>query len=359
VLQAHLTLPHPFFEICDHLFAKRFDEPFGKAMNANNKKESAMLRFKRYLITLSVLAVQFPLLLSAANTTLTPNQTAAVLSVVTNYILSDENPILEITQPDQVVNVNLSNVKTIKCSALNAGDTFTINGELYTVVGNTTFNGMDPSSDDFMHICTSKIVNMNFKFSNAASFNQPIGKWDTSNVTSMVGLFQNATAFNQPIGNWNTSNVTNMNSMFKYTTGFNQPIGNWDTSNVTDMRYMFESATSFDQPIGNWDISSVTEISRMFYNATAFNQPIGNWDISNLSALTGIFQGASSFNQPIGNWDTSNIINMHFMFSGASSFTQNISGWCVDNIYNKPINFDTGAGFEGQTTLQPQWGTCP
>jgi len=36
-----------------------------------------------------------------------------------------------------------------------------------------------------------------------------------------------------------------------------------------------------------------------------------------------------------------------------------LSNWCVNNISTKPSVFDTNSGFENQTSLQPQWGTCP
>ena len=131
---------------------------------------------------------------------------------------------------------------------------------------------------------------------------------DTSKVTNMNWLFSFAESFNQPIGNWDTSNVTDMGFMFSSATSFNQPIGNWDTSKVTDMRYMFSRAKSFNQPIGNWDTSNVTDMSEMFHGAKSFNQPIGNWDTSNVTNMEGMFC-ETFFNQPIGNWDTSNVTN--------------------------------------------------
>jgi hypothetical protein len=53
------------------------------------------------------------------------------------------------------------------------------------------------------------------------------------------------------------------------------------------------------------------------------------------------------------------VADMSSMFSGATSFNQNISSWCVTSIASKPSKFDTYSGFEGQSALQPQWGTCP
>lgn len=70
-------------------------------------------------------------------------------------------------------------------------------------------------------------------FSNADSFNQPIGSWNTTKVANMYGLFRSATAFNQPLNNWNTSKVDDFTAMFKYASAFNQDISGWNTSSMT------------------------------------------------------------------------------------------------------------------------------
>ncbi|WP_281847726.1 BspA family leucine-rich repeat surface protein [Nitratiruptor tergarcus] len=300
--------------------------------------------------------------------------------------LSSTQPqtILEITSPNQEVNVNLATIKTIKCNSLSPGDTFKINGVTYKVVDNTMLYNMNPNHDDYEHICTSKVTDMSDLFRDAVDFNQPIGNWDTSNVTNMSDMFWYAVKFNQPIGNWDTSNVrdthmmfyyavnfnqpiddwntskvTDMGGMFYYATNFNQPIGNWNTSNVTKMSNMFQYALKFNQPIGDWDTSKVTNMFMMFENAASFNQPIGNWNTSNVTNMGDMFYFAVSFNQPIGDWDTSNVTNMNYMFYYAQSFNQNIHNWCVSKIPQKPAGFDTGAAFEGRDDLQPVWGTCP
>jgi surface protein len=180
----------------------------------------------------------------------------------------------------------------------------------------------------------------------------------TSGITDMEGLFKDATTFNQNISHWDTSSVTTMEQMFSFAENFNQDIGYWDTSSVTNMGAMFESSTKFNQNIGNWDVSKVTNMYGMFTATYRFNQNIGNWDTSKVTNMEQMFFYTWDFNQDIGKWDVSKVTNMNNMFELAGNFNQDISRWCVTNIGSKPNYFDDMAGFEGETALQPKWGTC-
>ena len=200
---------------------------------------------------------------------------------------------------------------TCKCPNANAGDTATISGTLYTVVDNSTIQGLVNNGN--FNLCTTKVTNMSGVFNSKTSFNTNINFWDTSNVTDMNAMFYNATAFNQNISSWDTSKVVNMH--------------------------------------------------RLFYLATSFNQPIGNWNTSSANNMSGMFEGASAFNQNIGNWNTSNLIQNNNLsgggglistFKDASAFNQNLSGWCVSNIGSEPNNFSTSSALSNAN--KPKWG---
>ena len=107
------------------------------------------------------------------------------------------------------------------------------------------------------------------------------------------------------------------------------------------------------------DTSKVTTMYRMFKHADSFNGDISNWDTSNVDTMSYLFNYAYAFNQDISAWDTSKVEHMVGMFNGATAFNQDLSEWCVPNVDAKQKNFDKGAGFEGNSAKQPQWGTCP
>lgn len=173
---------------------------------------------------------------------------------------------------------------------------------------------------------------MSHMFNDAILFNQPIGKWNTSNVKTIELMFSKARAFNQNINDWDTSKVTNMKWAFFEALAFNQPLDKWDTSKVKYMNIMFSWASSFNQPINSWDTSKVTNMSFMFNWATYFNQPLNDWNTKNVKDMDSMFYEAICFNQPLDKWNTSNVIDMCEMFHLASSFNQDISSWDVRNV---------------------------
>lgn len=198
--------------------------------------------------------------------------------------------------------------------------------------------------DSSLNVFTGQATTLSGLFA-YTNFNGDIGYWDTSNVTNMVAVFEEAQSFNQDIGSWDTASVETMNRMFRKSFSFNQDIGLWNTSNVTIMSAMFVDAISFNQNIGGWDTSNVTNMGNMFAKYTAVSP--------------------STFNQDIGGWDTSAVLHMGGMLYNASEFSQDLSGWCVSNISSEPsgsvpaYSFSAGSGFEMNSTLHPQWGTCP
>ena len=141
---------------------------------------------------------------------------------------------------------------------------------------------------------------------------------------------------------------------------------NWlDVSGVTKMGGLFgrlgckAGGGNFNGDISQWDTSNVTQMHTMFNGATLFNQDISNWNVSKVTNMLYMFEGATSFNQDISGWNVSKVANMSYMFKGATSFNQDLSGWCVTLINTKPTDFDLNAGFANNSSIQPQWGTCP
>ena len=243
----------------------------------------------------------------------------------------------------------------------------------------------------------SGVDNMRRLFRNSASFNQPIGKWDTSNVTGTNGsffeMFWGAAAFNQNINTklvsaadsptgteyvaWNTSNAMNIRSMFRDATTFNQPIGKWNTSNVTNGRGMdsvFRGAAAFNQNINTkyditvgdltydaWDVSAARNMERMFQGCASFDQPLGEWVPSSVYDMNRMFLGAASFDQPLGEWDVSTVDDMGYIFASASSFNNGGISYGAGSIgnWNLPSVTDMTNMFANTSFNQPigRWDT--
>ena len=225
---------------------------------------------------------------------------------------------------------------TIVCYWIDTWTTFTIDWVEYLVVNNGNIQENLLNIDSNHNLCTSNVTSLYFLF-NWLDFNEDISSWDTSNVTVMSHAFTNST--------------------------FNQDIWGWNTSKVVEMWWMFQGNSTFNQDIWWWDMSKVWTTQYMFYWATAFNNlwQSMNWDLSSLWNAMYMFYNADSFNIDIWNWYTPIIYDMRYMFNNNDWFNQDISRWCVTNITSKPYRFDANSNpwFAWNSSIQPQWWTCP
>ena len=92
--------------------------------------------------------------------------------------------------------------------------------------------------------------------------------------------------------------------MFHGAATFNQVISGWNTSNVTDMSFMFYGATAFNQVISSWDISKVTAMTGMFTGSglTAANASLIliGWASQTVTAGVTLTISSSAFTYPAG-----------------------------------------------------------
>ena len=264
------------------------------------------------------------------------------------------------------------------------------------------------------NIVTYLMTDMKWLFLNRATFNQPIGAWDTSNVTTINGMFSGCSIFNQPIGAWNTSKVLDMHAVFSGAGQFNQDISGWDFSKVTDYSYFSNNSAltvANTPPFGGQPLlalnatnsvtiqytgtvptsiprfilsnprgtgmewfavvtdSSATQITSYANNLTAGRTyftpsgqsspvPFNNIVTTLMTNMVGIF-GVQTFNQPIGSWHTSNVTTMIYMFQGARAFNQNIGNWDVSNVTTMHMMFRIGHAFNnGGSPSIGTWNTA-
>ena len=273
------------------------------------------------------------------------------ITIVANKIIDNAGNIADNLPAQQITVVNNasqyiyldSNGVTIKATDdAVVGQSYTLNGTLYTVVDDSTIAAQITAQN--YNLVTTRVINMSQLFYNKTSFNTDINFWDTSNVTNMESLFEKASSFNQAIGYWNLSSVINLNYMFFGASSFNQDISSWNVSSVTSMNNLFNGATVFSQAIGGWNTTNVIGMSGVFAHSN-FNQDLSGWDVSNVTSMEIMFGGATSFNQDISSWDTSSVTTMKYMFSSASSFNQMIGNWNTSNVTDMSHMFGTASAF--------------
>ena len=253
------------------------------------------------------------------------------------------------------------------------GKYYSLSGEQYLVVDNSTLWDMVHNGDDVSNVVTTRVTNMaklfnpdyhsnlenlspnikswdvsrvktmNGMFEDNEEFNQDISNWKVSKVKNMSYMFFGAISFNQPIGVWDVSSVTHMKSMFCGANNFNQNLSNWNVEKVESMSEMFMDAESFDSPIDSWNMECVFSTKSMFANAKSFNQDISNWNVERVEYMTEMFINAKNFNKPINNWKLKRLKNMDRMFKGASSFNQDLSNWEKSDSLKKPSGVFVGA----------------
>ena len=233
------------------------------------------------------------------------------------------------------------------------GDSWEINGNLFTIVDGTTLRQMVDNDEDVTKVVTSVISNISYLFYLKTNFNQDISTWDTSNIIDMAALFQGAESFNQDLSAWDTSNVTNMFGTFGGTK-FNLNVGGWDVSKVENMEQIFAGSDIPNLDLSSWNTASVTNL-RLAFNSETFNSDISNWNTSNVTNMNEVFQNASEFNQDISNWDVSNTTDMYRMFLGASAFNQDLSVWNT-NLVTSCDEFSAGAS--SWTLAKPSLTNC-
>uniref|UniRef100_A0A7S3LE04 BspA family leucine-rich repeat surface protein n=1 Tax=Amphora coffeiformis TaxID=265554 RepID=A0A7S3LE04_9STRA len=232
--------------------------------------------------------------------------------------------------------------------------------------------------------CVSEITTFDdvfnaFRNPLAATFNEDLSGWDTSNALSMFRMFYAARTFNQDLSSWNTAGVLSFMAMFTNCTAFNGNISNWDTSSALEMDYMFNNATSFTQDLSGWDVSSVesfswmfayaelftadlsgwnvgsgTEFDAMFYSASLFSSNLSTWDMSQAGNLFAMFAFAPSFSSDLSDWNVAQVTRTDFMFTFALEFNSDLSGWAVGNVENMYKMFQFATSF--RQNLCP-WGS--
>ena len=95
--------------------------------------------------------------------------------------------------------------------------------------------------------------------------NADLNDIDVSKIIDMEYLFSNLDPHNIDISEWDVSKVKNMSYMFSHCKNLNCDLSDWDVSNVEWMPSMFYGCKSFEgKTLENWDISNINDDNDMF-----------------------------------------------------------------------------------------------
>jgi surface protein len=88
-----------------------------------------------------------------------------------------------------------------------------------------------------------------------------------------------ALKYGYPICQWNVAQISNFSSTFDIARNpkawtFNERIGRWNTSAATSMSYMFSGLSRFHQDISRWSTGKVTNMSGMCTSSLSSHQDL-------------------------------------------------------------------------------------
>ena len=190
----------------------------------------------------------------------------------------------------------------------------------------------------------SEITNMSHLFAFRSSRRigsklDNITRWDVSRVIDMQFMFTNIYDFDPPRLDWDVSSCRNFSNMFARTNLSNADyLEHWNVSNGENFAYMFDSIgqvevtynqngefsfwstltdfSQFQADLSRWNVERGSSFLNMFRGCSKFTSDLSTWSTHPLD-ITGMFAGAFHFNSNLNNFDTSDVISLNSTFHSA------------------------------------------